>query len=111
MVGGVNQIPGRPRLAVRVSRGQPLSKEKSMKAMVLREYNQPLRLEEVEVPKISAGELLVRVKACGVCASNLKYVREPADCIILPHILGHEPAGEVVEVGPQDREVGRPGRK
>ena len=51
------------------------------------------------VPKIGAGELLVRVKACGVCASNLKYVREPADYIILPHILGHEPAGEVVEVG------------
>lgn len=71
-----------------------------MKAMVLREYNQPLRLEEIEVPKIGEGELLVRVKACGVCASNLKYVREPADYIILPHILGHEPAGEVVEVGP-----------
>jgi 2-desacetyl-2-hydroxyethyl bacteriochlorophyllide A dehydrogenase len=68
--------------------------------MVLREYNQPLRLEDVEIPTIGVGELLVRVKACGVCASNLKYVREPADCIKLPHILGHEPAGEVMEVGP-----------
>ena len=71
-----------------------------MKAMVLRTYNEPLRLEEVETPKIGAGELLVRVRACGVCASNLKYTREPADCITLPHILGHEPAGEVVDVGP-----------
>ena len=71
-----------------------------MRAMVLRAYNQPLQLEDVEIPKIGAGELLVRVKACGVCASNLKYVKEPADCITLPHILGHEPAGEVVEVGP-----------
>jgi propanol-preferring alcohol dehydrogenase len=71
-----------------------------MKAMVLREYNQPLRLEDVAMPTIEAGELLVRVKACGVCASNLKYVKEPADCIKLPHILGHEPAGEVMEVGP-----------
>lgn len=71
-----------------------------MKAMVLREHNQPLRLDDVEIPRIGEGELLVRVRACGVCASNLKYVREPADCITLPHILGHEPAGEVVEVGP-----------
>jgi 2-desacetyl-2-hydroxyethyl bacteriochlorophyllide A dehydrogenase len=68
--------------------------------MVLREYNQPLRLEDVAIPRTGTGELLVRVKACGVCASNLKYVKEPADCIKLPHILGHEPAGEVVEVGP-----------
>lgn len=71
-----------------------------MKAMVLREYNQPLRLEDVAIPTIGAGELLVHVKACGVCASNLKYAKEPADCIALPHILGHEPAGEVAEVGP-----------
>ena len=78
-----------------------------MRAMVLREYNQPLRLEDVEIPKIGAGELLVRVKACGVCASNLKYVKEPADYIILPHILGHEPAGEVVEVGPNVEGFGR----
>jgi D-arabinose 1-dehydrogenase-like Zn-dependent alcohol dehydrogenase len=71
-----------------------------MRAMVLREYNQPSRLEDVAVPTTGAGELLARVKACGVCASNLKYVKEPADYITLPHILGHEPAGEVVEVGP-----------
>jgi alcohol dehydrogenase, propanol-preferring len=50
-----------------------------MRAMVLREYKQPLRLEDVEVPKIGAGELLVRVKACGVCASNVKYVKEPRE--------------------------------
>jgi len=78
-----------------------------MKAMVLREYNQPLRLEDVAIPTIGAGELLVRVKACGVCASNLKYVKEPADYITLPHILGHEPAGEVVELGPNVEGFGR----
>lgn len=71
-----------------------------MKAMVLHEFNQPLRFEEVEVPKIGAGELLIHVKACGVCASNVKYAKGPSPYITLPHILGHEPAGEVVEVGP-----------
>ncbi len=68
--------------------------------MVLHEFNQPLRLEEVEVPRIGAGELLVHVKACGVCASNVKYAKGSSPYIKLPHILGHEPAGEVVEVGP-----------
>ena len=71
-----------------------------MKAMVLHEFNQPLTLEEVEVPKIGSGELLVHVKSCGVCASNVNYAKGSSPYIKLPHILGHEPAGEVVEVGP-----------
>ena len=72
-----------------------------MKAMVLREYNKPLVLEEVEAPTIRAGEVLINVKACGVCASNVKYVEGAyPDVLRLPHILGHEPVGEVVRVGP-----------
>ena len=72
-----------------------------MKAMVLREYNQPLRLEEVQLPTIAAGEVLIKVKACGVCASNVKYGEGAYPSVLtLPHILGHEPAGEIVEVGP-----------
>jgi len=70
-----------------------------MKAMVLHEFNRPLRLEEVEVPKIGPRELLVKVKACGVCASNIKYTKGVYPYLTLPHILGHEPAGEVVDVG------------
>ena len=73
-----------------------------MKAMVLRKYNQPLMLEEVEMPGIGAGEVLIRVKACGVCASNVKYVEGAyPEVLTLPHILGHEPVGEVVKVGPE----------
>lgn len=72
-----------------------------MKAMVLREFNQPLRLEEVEIPKIGRGEILIRVKACGVCASNVKYSKGSDPVIKLPHILGHEPVGEVADVGPE----------
>jgi len=55
-----------------------------------------IRLEEVPVPKIGAGEILVQVKACGLCGSDLMgwYVREKA-----PAVLGHEPAGVVAEVG------------
>src|SRR4030042_1736308 len=72
-----------------------------MKALVLREYNKPLMLEEVETPGIGTGEVLINVKACGVCASNVKYVEGAyPDVLTLPHILGHEPVGEVVKVGP-----------
>lgn len=70
-----------------------------MKAMVLREFNQPLKLEEVEIPRIGADELLIRVRACGVCASNVKYMKGDYGYITPPHILGHEPAGEVADVG------------
>jgi len=79
-----------------------------MKAMVLREYNKPLVLEEVETPEIGTGEVLINVKACGVCASNVKYVREPIPRFLkLPHILGHEPVGEVVKVGPEVHDIAK----
>jgi propanol-preferring alcohol dehydrogenase len=70
-----------------------------MKAMVLCEFNQPFRLQEVEIPKIDQGELLIRVKASGVCASNIKRSKGSSPNYPLPAILGHEPVGEVVEVG------------
>jgi L-iditol 2-dehydrogenase len=55
-----------------------------------------VRLEEVPVPEIGPGEILVRVEACGLCGSDLMewYVKEKA-----PAVLGHEPAGVVAEVG------------
>jgi len=55
-----------------------------------------IRLEEMPVPKLEAGELLVQVKACGLCGSDLMewYTREKA-----PAVLGHEPAGVVAELG------------
>ena len=55
-----------------------------------------IRLEEVPVPKIGPGEILVQVKACGLCGSDLMewYVKEKA-----PAVLGHEPTGVVAEVG------------
>jgi L-iditol 2-dehydrogenase len=58
--------------------------------------NRDVRLEEMPVPKIGPGELLVRVRASGVCGSDLMewYRIKKA-----PLVLGHEIAGEVVEVG------------
>lgn len=64
---------------------------------VARYYSrQDVRVEDVPVPAIGPGEILVQVKACGLCGSDLMewYVAEKA-----PTVLGHEPAGVVAEVG------------
>jgi L-iditol 2-dehydrogenase len=55
-----------------------------------------VRVEEVPKPRISADEVLVEMKACGVCGSDLMewYLEKRA-----PLVLGHEPAGVVAEVG------------
>ncbi|MHB8169746.1 MAG: alcohol dehydrogenase catalytic domain-containing protein, partial [Thermoleophilia bacterium] len=58
--------------------------------------NRDLRLEQLPVPAIGAGELLVRVEASGICGSDvMEWYRAGK----VPLVLGHEIAGEVVEVG------------
>ena len=58
--------------------------------------NRDVRLQEIPVPQIGAGELLIRTRASGICGSDLMewYRIKKA-----PLVLGHEIAGEVVEVG------------
>lgn len=58
--------------------------------------NSDVRIEEVPVPKIGPGELLVRVVASGICGTD---VMEWYRIKKAPRILGHEIAGEVVEAG------------
>ena len=53
-------------------------------------------LEIVPVPEIQAGEILIRVTACGICGTDVKKVRY--DLVRPPQILGHEIAGTVVKV-------------
>jgi 2-desacetyl-2-hydroxyethyl bacteriochlorophyllide A dehydrogenase len=78
-----------------------------MKAMVLREYNQDMSLENVADPVPGPLEIILRVRACGVCATDLKIVsgkiRPPI--VTLPHTPGHEIAGEVVSIGSAVRGV------
>ena len=68
-----------------------------MRAAILYAYNSPLKLEEVDIPQIGPGEALVKVKACGLCHTDLSLIEGNARN--LPHSLGHEGAGDVVEVG------------
>ena len=76
--------------------------EGTMKAQVFYEPEK-MRLEEVEIPRVKANEVLVRVKACGICGSDVAYYygKSPLETKDGkgPLILGHEFAGEIVEVG------------
>jgi L-iditol 2-dehydrogenase len=67
-----------------------------MRAAVYRGI-QDIRLEEVTVPQIGAGELLVRVHTCGVCGTDLKKIATGSHSA--PRIFGHETAGVVAAVG------------
>ena len=63
-----------------------------MKAMVLREFNQPFLLSEVPLPSIGNEDLLIKVKGCGVCYTDVKIASGLTPDISLPRILGHEVA-------------------
>lgn len=73
-----------------------------MKAVVLREFgaSHNLLMESVPVPKPGRGEVLIQVHACGVCYHDVINRRGNLPRTHVPAILGHEAAGEVVEVGP-----------
>lgn len=70
-----------------------------MRAMVLEEYGKPLVLKEVTPRKPGPQEVMIRVKACGMCGTDLKIAAGKLPGTRVPVIMGHEPAGEVVEVG------------
>ncbi|MVM33932.1 alcohol dehydrogenase AdhP [Spirosoma sp. HMF4905] len=72
----------------------------TMKAAVARAYGQPLQLEQVPVPTVVPGRILVKVAACGVCHTDLHAINGdwPVKAT-LPLIPGHEGVGTVVAVG------------
>lgn len=70
-----------------------------MRAMVLHRQCEPMQLEELEQPDPTAGELLIRVTACGVCRTDLHVVDADLDQPVLPLIPGHQIIGEVVSLG------------
>jgi alcohol dehydrogenase, propanol-preferring len=70
-----------------------------MRAMVLTQPGQPLKLMEVPVPKPQPEQVLIRVHACGVCRTDLHVVDGELPHPKLPLILGHEIVGTVVETG------------
>ena len=75
-------------------------------AAVLRVPGEPLALTRLRVPELKTGQVLVKVDYSGVCRSQLMEVRGlRGPDAWLPHLLGHEGVGTVVEVGPEVTKV------
>ena len=68
----------------------------TMRAVVYRGIND-MRVETVPVPRIGAGELLIKVATCGICGTDLKKIHMGSHSA--PRIFGHEMAGVIVETG------------
>ena len=70
-----------------------------MTAVRLLEIGQPLRLQETPIPAIGPADVLVRVRAAGICHSDVHYRSGVSPAGPLPITLGHEVAGTVARVG------------
>ena len=68
----------------------------TMLAAVYRGIND-VRVEQVPLPAIGAGEVLLRVEACGICGTDLKKIH--AGSHSAPRVFGHETAGTIVAIG------------
>lgn len=77
---------------------------KMMSAAILQSAPGGLRVEQIPIPEPKAGEVLVRVHACGVCHTDL-HVMKAEVAFPLPAVLGHEVSGTVVATGPGVRNV------
>jgi 2-desacetyl-2-hydroxyethyl bacteriochlorophyllide A dehydrogenase len=70
-----------------------------MRAARLHKAGEDLRVEDVELPKIGSADVLIRIRACGNCHTDLGIMDGISKPPSLPMILGHEMAGEVYETG------------
>ncbi|GII84526.1 zinc-dependent alcohol dehydrogenase [Sphaerisporangium siamense] len=77
----------------------------TMRAALLTGIGRPLEIREVPVPRIGPDEVLIRTLSSGVCRTDLHIQDGLAYVPELPHIMGHEPAGVVVERGAAVSEV------
>src|SRR5918992_159205 len=73
-----------------------------MKAAVLHGVNEAMTLEDFETPQIAADEVLIKVKACGVCHTDFKVIEGRIQSR-MPTVIGHEVSGSIEEVGASQR--------
>lgn len=72
-----------------------------MKAAVLEKLNSPLIVDQVQIPELKCGQVLVKVERSGICGAQLGEISGvKGEDKYLPHLLGHEGGGIVVDAGP-----------
>jgi S-(hydroxymethyl)glutathione dehydrogenase / alcohol dehydrogenase len=70
-----------------------------IRAAVLERFGEPLEVQELDLAEPKAGEVLVRLVACGVCHTDLFTASGADPSGYSPTVLGHEGAGVVEAVG------------
>ena len=76
------------------------------KAAILTQIDQPLDIDELIIPELKRGQVLVKIAYSGICHSQLNEIRGlKGEDKFLPHTLGHEGSGIVIEVGPEVQKV------
>src|SRR5438552_17089852 len=70
-----------------------------MKAIRLIKVDSPLELHEIEIPRLGSHDVLLRIKAAGICHSDAHYRAGISHTKMLPVTLGHEVAGTVEQTG------------
>jgi S-(hydroxymethyl)glutathione dehydrogenase/alcohol dehydrogenase len=72
-----------------------------MKAAILQKLQSPLVVDEIEIPDLECGQVLVQIHRSGICGAQLGEIAgAKGEDKFLPHLLGHEGGGIVVDVGP-----------
>lgn len=70
------------------------------KAAILYETNKPLVIEEIEIPELKEGQVLVKILYTGICRSQLNEIKGlKGEDKFLPHLLGHEGSGIIEKIG------------
>src|SRR5262245_18575358 len=83
----------------------------NMKAAILVSQNAPLEIYEVELPKLDVGQVRVKIEHGGICGKQIDEITgRQGEVRFLPHLLGHEGGGEVIEIGPGVTKV-KPGER
>lgn len=70
-----------------------------MLAALFDAIGKPLRIGELAIPKPAAEQVLIKIRRCGICGSDLHMTAEPVFGVARDDVLGHEFSGEVLEVG------------
>jgi D-arabinose 1-dehydrogenase-like Zn-dependent alcohol dehydrogenase len=69
-----------------------------MRAAVITKFNEPWEIKKMPDPRPAAGQVLIRVRASGMCATDI-HVHHGVFPLPTPVVAGHEPVGEIVELG------------
>jgi S-(hydroxymethyl)glutathione dehydrogenase/alcohol dehydrogenase len=71
-----------------------------MKAAVLEKLNSPLAIKELQIPKLDFGQVLVQIYSSGICGAQMDEIfGAKGEDKYLPHLLGHEGGGVVIDTG------------